>query len=141
MLQQNNIFEGHESVVLSTDVNTEGTMLATTSLDCKIRIFDLRTAKMVSFVTSQVGPYSCVKFSPDGSQFISGSRSGDVHVFDVKTGKMLKTYEIDSEKIYSISVAYVVLECQSFHTFSYVSMTPQEYHSLIPLENHWKVNA
>ena len=98
MLQQNNIFEGHESVVLATDVNTEGTMLVTTSLDCKIRIFDLRTAKMLSFVTSQVGPYSCVKFSPDGSQFISGSRSGDVHVFDVKTGKMLKTYEIDSRK-------------------------------------------
>ena len=47
MLQQNNIFEGHESVVLATDVNTEGTMLVTTSLDCKIRIFDSQTAKML----------------------------------------------------------------------------------------------
>ena len=108
-LQQNNIFEGHDSVVLSTDVDLEGTMLATTSLDCKIRIFDLRTAKLICSATSQVGPYSCVKFSPDGNYFISSSRSGDVHVFDVKTGKMLKTYGTVSEKkrhSYSMSVAY-----------------------------------
>jgi len=108
----NFVIERDSSVVLSMDVN--GTMLAMSSLDCKIRLFDLRTG-LLKRAFSQVGQYWSVKFSPDGKQLISGSRVGDVHVFDVATGNMKvygngssKTFESEREKEgqFALSVAY-----------------------------------
>lgn len=81
--------------------------LASSSLDSKLIIWDLETGKIVHDVG--VGPVDVwkVAFSPDDSHVISGSHTGQIHIYSLKTGK--KERVLDTRGQFAMSVTWVSL--------------------------------
>ena len=68
-----------------------------------IWIYDVTIHREVALLTGNTGPVSSVAFSPDGSTIVSGYDSGDILVWDVKTGERKQTLIADQEWIRSVA--------------------------------------
>ena len=77
---------GDRAVAFSPD----GRYLAVaTSLGVELR--DAKTLRLVRFLQGHIEPVWCVAFSPDGEYLASGSEDNTVKLWDVETGKCLRT--------------------------------------------------
>jgi len=68
-----------------------------------IWIYDMETYQEVALLTGPTGPVSSVAFSPDGSTIVSGYDSGDILVWDVKTGKRMQSFPTVQEWVSSVA--------------------------------------
>ncbi|KAG8791779.1 hypothetical protein FRC12_008122 [Ceratobasidium sp. 428] len=70
----------------------DGAYIVSGSHDCIVRIWDLRTGRMIGqSLKGHTDWISSVSFSPDGTHIASGSRDGTIRIWDVRTCTMLKT--------------------------------------------------
>lgn len=99
------IFEGHALGVVSVDINHEGKIAASCSLDSHILFWNLESGTQVQSI--DVGPVDAwtVAFSPDSKYISSGSHSGRVNLYNVETGKLEK--QLDTPGKFTISIAWV----------------------------------
>ncbi len=66
-------------------LSPDGRFLATAGLREKVvRLFDVLTGKQVAKFTGHLGGVTCVAFSPDGSQIVSGSADTTLLLWDVR---------------------------------------------------------
>src|SRR5262249_8589622 len=92
---------GHTGFCVSLDFSTDGKLLASGSRDGTAIIWSTETWKSTQMLQDpdEGGPFSQtgrgmvddVAFSPDGTILALASRGGNVHLWDVATGKFLKT--------------------------------------------------
>ena len=68
-----------------------------------IWIYDMAIHHEVALLTESTGRISGVAFSPDGSSIVSGYDSGDILVWDVKTGKRKQTLPTEQEWVSSVA--------------------------------------
>ncbi|RWS16827.1 WD repeat-containing protein 61-like protein [Dinothrombium tinctorium] len=99
------IFEGHALGVVSVDINSEGTIAASSSLDSHIRFWDLNSGTQVQSIDA--GPVDAwtVCFSPDSKLIATGSYSGKINLYNTETGT--REAQLDTKGKFPLTIAFV----------------------------------
>ncbi|KAF8684577.1 WD40 repeat-like protein [Rhizoctonia solani] len=102
-------FYGHADWIASVGFTPDNTRVVSCSMDCTIRIWDVRPQNDADDEASThipcTGP---IAFSLDCSQFASSSPGGSLHVWDLRTGTTISPpfeEQLESEKIESIALS------------------------------------
>lgn len=67
-------------------------LLATASFDATVRLWDPATGKSVHTLVKHTTMVNAIAFSPDGAYLASGSADRNVHIWNVRTGALTRTY-------------------------------------------------
>mmetsp|Transcript_10275 Transcript_10275/g.11808 ORF Transcript_10275/g.11808 Transcript_10275/m.11808 type:complete len:306 (+) Transcript_10275:172-1089(+) len=78
--------------------------LLSSSMDCRIRIWDLKTQKFVREI--ECGAVECWKLAihPSGEKVASGTHTGAVNIWNIESGELESTLETKGE--FALSLAY-----------------------------------
>ena len=68
-------------------------MLASASFDCTVKLWDVEQSKAIFTLEKHTEPVYTIAFNPDGQYLLSGSFDKSLHVWSVKDGSLIKTYE------------------------------------------------
>jgi RNA polymerase sigma factor (sigma-70 family) len=74
--------------VHAVSITADSNLLAAGSADKKVRLWDLRTHKLIQTLEGIQGIVRSVRFSPDGKTVVAGADDGTLYVWDVATGKL-----------------------------------------------------
>jgi WD40 repeat protein len=86
-LKERASYEGHNAVVSSVAITSEGKTLASGSFDTTIKLWDVPTGKEIATLRGHGGGVHSVAFTQDGKTLASGSQDDTVKVWDVATGR------------------------------------------------------
>ena len=86
---------GHIDKVLSIAYSPDGRILASSSLDCTIKIWDVKSNKVLQTFRGHDDWVYFLIFSHDGKYLASAGDSPFVIVWEVKTGNVIAKYSID----------------------------------------------
>ena len=89
--------EGHQLGVVSVDMNNDGSIVASSSLDAMIRVWDIESGKQIKTIDASPADAWTVSFAPDGKNLASGSYTGKVNVFNLDTGRKETNFQLDSK--------------------------------------------
>ncbi|EIW80774.1 WD40 repeat-like protein [Coniophora puteana RWD-64-598 SS2] len=85
-------YHGHTMWVFSAAWHPSGKRLATSSMDKKVRVFDLTKPNVVSLlIEGHRDNVNSLMYSPDGNFLASGANDCTVRLWDVPTGKAVKS--------------------------------------------------
>jgi WD40 repeat protein len=87
-------FEGHTGWVWKVAFSPDGKKIASAGCnDYSFRIWDTETGKpLIVGANAHKGYVVGIAFSPDGKQLLTSGRDQSVKLWDVETGKLIKTY-------------------------------------------------
>lgn len=99
---------GHSLGVVSVAVSSDGSKIASSSLDSGLCIWKTETGQLLN--QSALGPVDLwtVAFSPDDKFVISGSHEGKISLYGVETAKPEQVLDPQNGK-FTLSIAYVSL--------------------------------
>ncbi len=100
--QQLMTLRGHEDVIYSLAISTDGRHIASGSNDKTIKLWDAQTGAELMTLRGHRAPIWALAFSPDGKQIVSGSDDG-MKLWDVQTGAEAVTFRGPREGILSVS--------------------------------------
>jgi WD repeat-containing protein 61 len=103
-LTHSSSFEGHQLGVVSTTVHPGGNLLATTCVDCRIRIFDMQDCSLIKEIDAGAVESWTGSFSGLKPHIATGSQSGAINIFSYETGEKVKS--MDTKGGFVMSVAY-----------------------------------
>lgn len=97
--------EGHQLGVISVDVNNQGTVAASSSLNSQIRLWDVETGKLIKDIDA--GPVDAwtIAFSSDSRFIASGSHTGKIILYGVESGNSEVQLDTRGGK-FALSIAY-----------------------------------
>ncbi|MEG4167815.1 nSTAND1 domain-containing NTPase [Microcoleus sp. S13_D1] len=98
-----NTLGGHASTVYGVSFSPDGKLLATSSDDNTVKLWDTTTGKQIKTLTGHTGPVWGISFSPDGKQLASGSDDKTVKLWDTLTGKQINTLIGHKDKLNAVS--------------------------------------
>ncbi|MEZ6121141.1 MAG: protein kinase [Pirellulaceae bacterium] len=85
--------DNHASVIWSIAFSSDDNYAATAGLDGTVRIWDVKTRRLLHARADHGGHVWEVAFSPDGSVLGSSGLDGTVRLWDPKTGQLLRTLQ------------------------------------------------
>lgn len=88
----------HEGAVTCMAFSREGELLATGSVDKKVKVWRIRSGKVLRRFELMKAP-TCVEFSRDGSQVLVGFPDGVLRLMGMKSGKLLKEFHGHSSSV------------------------------------------
>eukprot|EP00039_Didymoeca_costata_P001378 m.51939 g.51939 ORF g.51939 m.51939 type:complete len:308 (-) comp10765_c0_seq3:744-1667(-) len=102
---QRHKLEGHKLGVTSVDVDTEGRVAASCSLDNKIKLWDLEKGTMIkSLNAGPVNAYKCKLHPKDPNLVATGSHQGEVLVYNIeRAAKVLRLKTTDRKFCMSLA--------------------------------------
>ena len=84
--------KGHRKTLTDIAFTPNGRWAATASLDRSIRLWDVRTGKMLArFLAGHRDWIRTLAFQPDGNQLCSGGDDGTIRLWDLTKGKAIAT--------------------------------------------------
>ncbi|MGB6045374.1 MAG: glycosyltransferase family 39 protein, partial [Pirellulales bacterium] len=86
-----NTLVGHESYVTGVAFSPDGQLLATSSYDNTVRLWDVVTGQLQQTYDGHEGYVRAVRFAPDGRVLASCSNDGTIRLWDVAQGNCLIT--------------------------------------------------
>jgi WD40 repeat protein len=92
---------GIETISLSPD----GKLLASSSHDTFVRIWDLQTRSVLHKLAGHTLEVDVCAFLPDGETLVSGCKDTTIKFWDVKTGQLLKTLTGHTGRVESLCVS------------------------------------
>lgn len=91
------------SNVDSISFSPNGEIFASGSWDGIVRLWDVKSGKLLKKLKGHTGSVSSISFSPDGKTLASGSSASSLFLWDIQTGKILKPLRGHSNPINSIA--------------------------------------
>ncbi|KAF5397174.1 Transcription initiation factor TFIID subunit 5 [Paragonimus heterotremus] len=113
------VFIGHRSDVTAVTMHPNVNYLATGSADRAVRLFDVRSGKLVRLYTGHKGSVQALAFSPCGRYLASGGWCGAVCIWDLGTG-----HQVGQLGGYSATTTSSILQYQQRNTE--LSTTPND---------------
>jgi WD40 repeat protein len=87
--QRQSKLTGHADAISSAAFSSDGTLVATASLDGTIRVWDAGVGSLLIELRGHEAPVTGVAFSPDDRFVVSTSHDGTVRLWNVSTGPVL----------------------------------------------------
>src|SRR5262245_39491406 len=81
----------YSEYVYSLAFSPDGKTLASASGDNTIRLWEIKTGRLVNSFAEHSEPVHSVAFSPDGKTLASGSKDRTIKLWDVRAGKLIRT--------------------------------------------------
>ncbi|MBW4646188.1 MAG: WD40 repeat domain-containing protein [Goleter apudmare HA4340-LM2] len=101
-------FKGHTSKVTSVAISPDGETLVSGCADKTIKLWHLKTGKLIRTLTGNLGQVSSVAVSPDGNFLAVGSDEhpkSNIKVWHLKTGKLLHTLSGHQKPVNSVVIS------------------------------------
>ncbi|MGB3189184.1 MAG: CHAT domain-containing protein [Limnoraphis sp.] len=98
-----NTLSGHAKKIQGVSFSPDGKLLATSSADSTVKLWDTTTGKEIKTLRGHTDLVYSVSFSPNGEWLATGSRDNTVKLWDVSTGKVIKTLTEHTNEVYTIS--------------------------------------
>lgn len=96
---------GHKTSVTGVDISPDGKWFASTSNDKNIRLWTA-TGRLARLITDSRSDVLKAVFTPDGRFLVSSNYIGEIAVFDVQTGQLLRKWQASPGKpVQWVSVA------------------------------------
>ena len=89
--------------ILSAVFSGDGKLLATCDTDCQIRLWEVKTGKLLAICRGHKNWVRAVTFSNDSKIVASGSADGTVKLWDIHDGTCLKTFIGHSNEVISVA--------------------------------------
>ena len=84
-------FYDHSDFVNCVKFHPEGSLLASCSADCSIKVWDVRSSKLLQHYDAHNSEVTHVDFHPSGAFLISTSKDSSVKVWDLTAGNQMYT--------------------------------------------------
>jgi len=97
--------KGHSDWVDACAFSPDGALIVSGSLDNTLKIWDVRTGKVLRTLKAHLNHVLSCAFSSDGVTVVSGSADNTVKLWDARTGKELWTLEGHSGEVYGCAVS------------------------------------
>ena len=95
-------FRGHSNCVAAVAVSPDGSLLATAALNETIRIWNLKTRKLIRVLERTAGTVKSLAFSPDGTNLATRGAQ-EVTLWDVKTWSPVRVLAAPSDFSFNAS--------------------------------------
>lgn len=90
-------------MVLSVAFNPNGNIIASGSMDKKVRLWDATTGNHLITLNDHKTMVEVVTFSTDGDTLVSSSGNGTIRLWDTATGTVKSTFNEDTDQTFSIA--------------------------------------
>lgn len=97
---------GHESQVNSLAISPDGQILASSSADKTIRIWNKSTSKEIRVIKGHDSYVNSLAISPDGNTLISGSADKTIKILNISTGQEIRRLKGHSNPINSVAISF-----------------------------------
>ncbi|QDT90427.1 hypothetical protein [Gimesia algae] len=94
----------HQGYVRGVTISPDGTLVATGGNDCLVKLWSVKTAKLVRTLEGHEYQVYNVKFHPSGRWLISGDLRGNLKQWDVETGDLVRDF--DGSAIYKYDTTF-----------------------------------
>jgi len=74
----------HTGVISTIALASDGQTLATASMDHSIRLWDLRTRKLITTLQGHLNEIWALEFLPDGETLVSGAKDGSINLWPIR---------------------------------------------------------
>ncbi|KZZ90701.1 WD repeat-containing protein 5B [Ascosphaera apis ARSEF 7405] len=81
------VLKGHTRGVSAVQFSPDGTMIASSSADCTIRVWDTASGRLIRVFEGHLAGISTICWSPDSTIIASGSDDKSIRLWNVSTGK------------------------------------------------------
>lgn len=95
---------GHTASITAVSLNSDGSVLATASLDKTVRLWKMPSGEPIRTLTLKAAPLS-MTFSPDGKGVIVGTGAGELSWYSVETGTADKPFLTKGPAVQALSLA------------------------------------
>ncbi|HEY9606173.1 MAG TPA: serine/threonine-protein kinase [Allocoleopsis sp.] len=100
-----NTLTGHSKMVRAIAISPDGQLIASGSEDNTIKVWNLRTGKLLRTLTGHSGGIRSVAISPDGKLLASGGDDKTIKLWNLETGKLLRTLTGHSDIVESVTIS------------------------------------
>lgn len=96
---------GHNSMITSTQFSPNGLFLASTSIDNTIKLWDIKTHRLIRTFNGHSNAVRSVVFTPDSKFILSASLDKSVIMWDIETGKKIREYDKHNGGVSALAIS------------------------------------
>ncbi|MCT4656645.1 MAG: caspase family protein [Cohaesibacter sp.] len=82
---------GHRFLINEASFSPDGELLVTASSDDNVRLWQVKTGRLIRVFKGHTANVNSVSFAPNGLQIVTGAEDNSIKFWDLATGKALKT--------------------------------------------------
>jgi WD40 repeat protein len=96
---------GHSGVVRAVAISPDGQLLASGSEDNTIKIWQLKTGRLVRTLIGHTNWISSLAITPDGQMLVSASGDSTIKIWQLKTGQLVRTLSSHTNSVYTMAIS------------------------------------